>query len=179
MNKICNSFIYFFKNHFGSKLTLQKKTSNHSFSTLKIPKGFIDNGDGTVTDSVTGLMWKKCCEGHQTNKCIGNSKTFIVEQLPNLIVAINHRDGFSNYNDWRYPTTDELESIAQLYLVNKFQNVFSNSPNGSYWSIYIDIYNKREDYVLIELNNKRAGCRDPAHYGKKPGYVRLVRKIVK
>lgn len=37
---------------------------------VKIGK-FIDNGDGTVTDIKTNLMWKKCSEGANGKDCIG------------------------------------------------------------------------------------------------------------
>lgn len=34
-----------------------------SLLALPVFAAFTDNGDGTVTDSVTGLMWDKCSRG--------------------------------------------------------------------------------------------------------------------
>ncbi|PQJ96214.1 DUF1566 domain-containing protein [Chromatium okenii] len=36
---------------------------------------FVDNADGTVTQSNTGLMWAKCSEGQSGTNCTGDAKT--------------------------------------------------------------------------------------------------------
>jgi len=58
---------------------------------------FVDNGDGTVTDTKTGLMWA------QTDN-FGNI-TWRDAQLfcENVIL--------STYNNWRMPTIEELETL--------------------------------------------------------------------
>lgn len=173
MDRFYNSIILLFKNYLRSKLIPPEKDQDYS----TVPQGFSDNGDGTVTDHTTCLMWRKCCEGNQTIMCMGGSKTFVAEQLSTLINAINQRDGFANYNDWRYPTEDELKSIAQLCLINKFQVVFPNSPTGSYWSEDISSYNKQRYNRLLEFGSERAGCIDFGYQRGKKGYVRLVRDI--
>lgn len=65
------------------------------------PCSYTDNGDGTVTDNVTGLMW-------QQNP--GDKKTWIQ--------AVNGLDDFNaealgGYSDWRLPTIKELYSLVQ------------------------------------------------------------------
>ena len=49
---------------------------------------FIDNGDGTVTDTITGLMWQKSDGGEMT---IENARTY----CSTLTLA--------GYSDWRLP----------------------------------------------------------------------------
>jgi len=58
---------------------------------------FIDNGDGTVTDNATGLMWQQADDG--TSRDWENSLSY----AENLSLAGN--------NDWRLPNAKELHSI--------------------------------------------------------------------
>ena len=58
---------------------------------------FVDNGDGTVTDTKTGLMWAQTDSlGHIAWK---DAKLY----CENIIL--------STYNDWRMPTIEELETL--------------------------------------------------------------------
>lgn len=63
---------------------------------------FIDNGDGTITDDVTGLMWQKT----GSNNHIYQSYTQVyIDNLNNKKIA--------GYNDWRLPTLEELASLLK------------------------------------------------------------------
>lgn len=65
-----------------------------------IESSLIDNGDGTVTDNATGLMWTKAAQGPMNWKqALG-----YCEEL-NLI-----------YSDWRLPNRNELHSIIDYNL---------------------------------------------------------------
>lgn len=72
---------------------------------------FVDNHDGTVTDKVTGLMWKRCSEGQtwNGNDCVGNAKKFTWQE------ALRHSEGVSHsgYADWHLPNVKELTSILE------------------------------------------------------------------
>ena len=59
---------------------------------------FIDNGDGTVSDNATGLMWQKADDGTSRNW------EESLEYAQNLKLA--------NYSDWRLPNAKELQSIV-------------------------------------------------------------------
>lgn len=59
---------------------------------------FIDNGDGTISDLSTGLMWQKTDDGNSRN---WEDSLLYAE---NLEVA--------NYTDWRLPNAKELQSIV-------------------------------------------------------------------
>ncbi|MCP4345924.1 MAG: DUF1566 domain-containing protein [Desulfobacterales bacterium] len=63
---------------------------------------FKDNGDGTVTDSVTGLMWQKS----------GSDSYMKYDKAQAYIDGLN-RDKFAGYNDWRLPTLEELASLLE------------------------------------------------------------------
>lgn len=65
---------------------------------------YTDNGDGTITDNVTGLMWQS--SPHQNKK-------FTWEQAMNGLNAFNE-EKLGGYSDWRIPTIKELYSIIQF-----------------------------------------------------------------
>jgi hypothetical protein len=63
---------------------------------------FVDNGNGTITDRSTGLMWQKS----------GSSRELYLVKTEDYIKKLNH-DGFAGYSDWRIPTTDEIVSLLK------------------------------------------------------------------
>lgn len=64
------------------------------------PPSYTDNGNGTTTDNVTGLMWQKADGGEMT---ISNALLFAQTTL--------NATNFAGYSDWRLPTVHELMSI--------------------------------------------------------------------
>jgi hypothetical protein len=60
---------------------------------------YINNGDGTITDTVTGLMWQ-----HDP----GAKKTFLDALSGATTLTLG------GYNDWRVPTIKELYSLIQF-----------------------------------------------------------------
>ncbi|MBW2303852.1 MAG: DUF1566 domain-containing protein [Deltaproteobacteria bacterium] len=63
---------------------------------------FVDNGDGTVTDKATGLMWQKS----------GSPDPMTWEEARAYAEAAN-REAFAGYTDWRLPTLEELLSLME------------------------------------------------------------------
>jgi hypothetical protein len=59
---------------------------------------FVDNGDGTVTDHATGLMWQKEDSGQAMDW--------------QAALAYAAHLGLAGYNDWRLPNAKELQSIV-------------------------------------------------------------------
>ena len=71
---------------------------------------FTDNGNGTVTDNATGLVWL------QNADCFGNSRVWdqavtVVRSLASGTCSLN--DG-STAGDWRLPNVRELESLVDF-----------------------------------------------------------------
>lgn len=91
---------------------------------------FTDNGDGTVTDSGTGLVW------------LGEERTGVSWEGALGYCAGLAREGRLGSTDWRLPDVKELESIADINRKmpaldeRYFVMEGSNGPDltGMYWS---------------------------------------------
>jgi hypothetical protein len=83
---------------------------------------FTDNGDGTVTDNVTRLMWQRVTPA--------GSYTF------NAAGTICGALTLAGHDDWRLPSLIELASIADLGRSNPAidTTVFPETPSDYFWS---------------------------------------------
>ncbi len=90
---------------------------------------YTDNGNGTITDSTTGLMWMRCLIGQtwQDGQCKGAAATYNWGVANQLVSQSAFSDG--NYSDWRLPTIDELNSL-----------VFCKSGLPRYWKTDFPAY---------------------------------------
>ncbi len=81
---------------------------------------FTDNGDSTVTDNVTGLMWQK----------EDDNATRTWQQ------ALDYCNGFglAGYDDWLLPNVKELESIVDDTASTPAINAAFPNTDDSYWS---------------------------------------------
>jgi hypothetical protein len=69
---------------------------------------YTDNGDGTVTDNVTGLMWQQSFDHNGDGKIDVDDKLYYNEMVKKF------GDGgttFAGYDDWRLPTIKEMYSL--------------------------------------------------------------------
>ena len=122
---------------------------------------FIDNKDGTVTDTKTNLMWQQdTIEG-------GLSFDEAITKAASLVCG--------GYSDWRLPTIQELQSIVDYSKVNPSIDTtyFPNTLSSIYWSsssTYVDSTSNAWlvyfDYGLVYLLNKTNSF-----------YVRCVRNV--
>ena len=94
---------------------------------------YTDHGNGTVTDTRTGLMWKRCTEGLSGHGCqIGSAQFF------DWAGALAHAEAstFANHTDWRLPNVKELASLVEECRWSPAINTnhFPNTPSSSFWS---------------------------------------------
>jgi hypothetical protein len=82
---------------------------------------FVDNGDGTVTDTCTALMWQKAT----------------VRDAYTWQQALQHCEdlGLADYDDWRLPNVKELQSIVDYGRSDPaIDPVFDSLPESWWWS---------------------------------------------
>jgi Protein of unknown function (DUF1566) len=98
---------------------------------------FHDNGDGTVTDVESKLMWMRCSSGQQRQdqRCVGEAELFGWTDAQRHADQVN-RDGAAFFNDWRLPALRELATITDRGCENPRTNlaVFPSTPAAPYWS---------------------------------------------
>jgi len=126
-----------------------------------IQNDFKDNGDGTITDHATGLMWQK--SGSPNDISYENAKAY-VENL--------NREGFAGHKDWRFPTVDELKSLTQEKLSNDllYINPIFDKKQSSCWTLDHRGFGMAW-FVIFYFNGVRW------HEFFKNYYVRAVRSL--
>ncbi|MDR3556789.1 MAG: DUF1566 domain-containing protein [Syntrophobacteraceae bacterium] len=113
---------------------------------------FILEKESVVLDSQTGLMWQR---GASTARAVWKDGLEYIEKL--------NADSFAGYNNWRYPTEDELASLilpeedrrSGLYIDPVFENqrnCWSSSRHEGHRheACYADFY--YGDMYLVEEN---------------------------
>ena len=106
---------------------------------------YIDHGDGTVTDTKTGLMWKRCSEGLSGDNCEkGKAKIYQWNEAVRRFKNVK----YAGYADWRLPSIDKLKTLvycskgkdkegdcndgSEEPTIN--QQAFPNTKQWFYWS---------------------------------------------
>jgi hypothetical protein len=110
---------------------------------------FTDNGNGTVTDKLTGLVWSKhanapnrALPNASINGCLNAEKEMIWLDALDFIACLNNA-GHAGSSDWRLPNLNELEGMvnagvadSSVYLNQWFG--FGAGPSqvraSQYWS---------------------------------------------
>jgi hypothetical protein len=98
---------------------------------------YIVNADGTVSDTRTGLMWKRCSEGQDGPECAeGEPALFNWKAALDHVQEVNRDGGFAGYRDWRAPNIREMFEIVEYRCVHPSVNleVFPNAWAVAYWS---------------------------------------------
>ena len=77
-------------------------------STSRLDSDYVDNGDGTITHTPTGLMWKRCLQPQtwDNNTCQGPTETYSWDDAQTLT------SNFANHDDWHLPSEEELLSLV-------------------------------------------------------------------
>jgi hypothetical protein len=110
---------------------------------------FLDNGDGTVTDMLTGLMWLKDANcagtiGHHPNETVDGSMDWVpaldfVTGINTGIYDISPCASYTGeYSDWHVPNINEMESMVHAGAADPGAWLngqgFVNVQSAIYWS---------------------------------------------
>jgi hypothetical protein len=118
-----------------------------------------DNGDGTITDLNTGLMWEKKVAGGSSGCPIDSANLHGVDSTCTWaqatgawIAAINAEGGtgLAGHNDWRVPNVKELQSIVHYGLADPaIDPIFSPTTADNYWSSTTFAFNPSSAWFVI------------------------------
>jgi len=92
---------------------------------------YVDNGDNTITDKATGLMWSKDDSGEGMSW--------------EDALAYAENSEYAGYDDWRLPNIKELQSIADysgvfpstdtsMFNLTELTNIMNQTDYPFYWS---------------------------------------------
>jgi hypothetical protein len=86
-----------------------------SFIQPAIPTAqLLDNGDSTITDSASRLMWMRCSEGQlKDDSCSGDATLNTWQAALNIPADLNMSGGHAGFTDWRLPNIKELTSLVE------------------------------------------------------------------
>jgi hypothetical protein len=148
---------------------------------------FVDNGDGTVTDKFTRLMWQQATadindDGRIREPGFGDDLTWQValQYCENLVLCedgtwttdpVEAEDHEAKYSDWRLPNVLELVSIADFGQPGPALSLEFSAIDEYYWSS-----------TTCGGNPSRAwgvwyGHADHGEKSLAFGYVRAVRSV--
>lgn len=131
---------------------------------------FIDNGDGTISDADTDLMWQKCQLGLSGSNCSSDSATWHTWQE-----ALDEADSntLAGY-DWRLPNHKELLSIVEQRCIDPSINktYFPNTSTLSYWTSSPYIFENGYSWGVHFNSSGSSKAYNNSHL-----FVRLVRSI--
>jgi Protein of unknown function (DUF1566) len=112
---------------------------------------FQDNGDGTVTDAASKLMWMRCAVGQQWvgGRCAGDAQAYNWADAQHWADQTSQQ-GTAFFNDWRVPTLRDLATITDRACKNPRTNiaVFPGTPAEPFWSSTPRPGEKPEDRAL-------------------------------
>jgi hypothetical protein len=138
------------------------------------PNDFVDNGDGTITDRTTGLMWEAG----------GSSSEVLYFKAQHRIKRLNKKK-YMGYEDWRIPTLEELSSLLEPKKNEKGQhiNALFNPKQKTCWSSDRHTGPNRFFYYTVEFSHGKVSWavvpRRSRFAEEGYHYVRAVRSVVK
>ena len=107
---------------------------------------FVDNGDETLTDKKTGLMWEKktTAVGSGTSsrdiRDVDNKYAWEyamhdwLDRLNGRLIAFANDGAFAGHSDWRIPTMQELNTIVDPMAPGRIDAAFGANIPAAYWT---------------------------------------------
>ena len=131
----------------------------HQSSLLVAEIRFLDNGDGTVTDTTRKIMWQKG----------DNGKEVTFEEAQDYCKTLR----LAGYADWRLPNPDEADTAVVIELMMRLHS------RDAY--AYFDLYWSSDSTVLLPFNYRPSQGKEISrvYFARKKAkaFVRAVRSM--
>ena len=123
---------------------------------------FVDNGDGTITDTSTGLMWSKAT---LSQACVTHA------QAEGICADLD----LAGHKDWRLPTVEELFPLADRARHSPAidTTAFPDTHSDWYWTSTIAAWSSDLAWGVSFGN----GNSDYDRRGYNDAFVRAVRAV--
>jgi hypothetical protein len=132
----------------------------HKLSVIVAEERFVDNGDGTVTDTKRKIMWQKGDNGNEVS----------FEDAQHYCKTLR----LGGYTDWRLPNPDERDTavVVELMMRRHSRDVYA----------HFDLYWSSDPTVLLPFNyhpsyGKEVSRVYPTPKKRAKGFVRAVRSL--
>ncbi|MEI6207111.1 MAG: FG-GAP-like repeat-containing protein [Desulfuromonadales bacterium] len=148
------------------------------------PMSFTDNGNGTVTDNNTGLIWQKCSVGQNNDAtCSGTAVAYNWYQASGTYDASNNTATLNVCGNlalagggWRLPSIQELTDIFDYSIPDPGPTIqqtwFPKTVASNYWAS--NIYVPFTDSAWY-VNFYDGSVSDGYYFDEPNSYVRCVR----
>jgi hypothetical protein len=123
---------------------------------------FVDNGDGTITDTTHGLMWSK------STLCASEVNHAEAEKICAALDLAGH-------TGWRLPTVEELFALADRIKVRPAidTDAFPDTKSDWYWTSTLHA----SDSSFAWFVNFHDGNSNDCHRDNSSAFVRAVRSV--
>ena len=133
---------------------------------------FIDNGNGTITDNLMNVMWKKTDSFLDKQKWLNWFKCQDYVEIANL-------ERFAGHEDWRYPNEKEAYSLFDLNKINTdkygdeiyLDPIFEPGSGGTTWT------SDEKDSSALVIQYEDGQKVWPSKYANMNMAVRMVRSL--
>ena len=117
---------------------------------------FVDNGDGTATDTFLGLVWMRCSLGQtwSNETCSGDASELTWQQA----LQAAHGYEYAKQLGWRVPNMKELASLTERSCVRPAINelFFPNTSSDDYWTSTPSVIDPKRAWVIAFFNSSNS-----------------------
>jgi hypothetical protein len=123
------------------------------------PLSYVDNGDETALDLVTGLVWATCNAGKNGENCTGDATVLSYQEAREY--CSQNVDGLPGQG-WRLPNLDELTSTVNFEGSGyKSEPPFGGTKYTAFWATPVGIADVTHCYVSFATGQTACGYLDP------------------